>query len=208
MQSKWFIICFKFDKHKRRTLIFFPSVGVLFAFINHFFLFLFGWCSFRTTPKKKRRRIKFTKKTTTKFWIWAHEKKNVDKAQIQSNQITTAMLKKNMMNFYIFFQISVVCFCYFVPVFLIESHFVLSLFYLHLGVSINNICFRFARFFSSLLSIGYFKNKVTDMCSWFIWDHFRTLVRNKFLVAWVWSRRTAYQCADLFSEANNRLGCS
>lgn len=36
---------------------------VLFAFINHFFFFLFGWYSFWATPKKERRRIKFTKKT-------------------------------------------------------------------------------------------------------------------------------------------------
>lgn len=131
--------------------------------------------------------------------IW---KKNVDKAQIQSNQITTAMLKKNMMNFCIFFQIFVVCFCYFVPVFLIESHFVLSLFYIHLGVSINNVCFHFVRFFLLFCQLAILKTKL-PMCSMF-----RTFVRNKFLVAWVWSRRTAYQCADLFREANNRDGCS
>lgn len=68
MQSKWFIICFKFDKHKRRTLIFFSLCRCgLFAFINHYFLFLFGWCSFWTTPKKERRRIKFAKNDYQNF---------------------------------------------------------------------------------------------------------------------------------------------
>lgn len=120
---------------------------VLFAFINHFFLFLFSWCSFRTTPKKKRRRKKFTKKRQLNFEFEHMKKKRRQSTNtIKPNNNSNAE-KKNMMNFYIFFQIFVVCFCYFVPVFLIESHFVLSLFYLHLGVSINNICFRFARFF-------------------------------------------------------------
>lgn len=70
------------------------------------------------------------------------------------------MLKKNMMNFCIFFQIFVVCFCYFVPVFLIESHFVLSLFYIHLGVSINNVCFHFVRFFLLFCQLAILKTKL------------------------------------------------
>lgn len=114
--------------------------------------------------------------------------------------------EKKYDEFLYFFQICVVCFCYFVPVFLIESHFVLSLFYLHLGVSINNVCFHFVRFFLLFCQLAILKTKL-PMCSMFIWDHFRTFVRNKFLVAWVWSRRTAYQCADLFREANNHYGC-
>lgn len=138
---------FQVRQAQKTHLNFFSLCRCVICFHQPFFSLSLRLVFVSNNAKKKRRRIKFTKKRQLNFEFEHMKKKNVDKAQIQSNQITTAMLKKNMMNFYIFFQISVVCFCYFVPVFLIESHFVLSLFYLHLGVSINNICFRFARFF-------------------------------------------------------------
>lgn len=62
MQSKWFIICFKFDKHKRRTLIFFPLSVCIICFHQPFFFLSLRLVFVLSNSKKRTQKNKVHKK--------------------------------------------------------------------------------------------------------------------------------------------------